>query len=247
MRPPGILTTDSGPKEVLIERPTFTVAGMAKGAGMLAPDMATMLAFLTTDASVEPGPLADLLRIAGARLVQLDDRGRLHLDQRHGRPHGIGTGRVRPTPMSSSTRSPRPAPPWPARCWPTPRVPRRSSRSGSPGPDRTARLTAPPARWPTRCWSSAPSTERTPTGAGWPASSDRPGWTSTWTASRSTTEGSPSAATAWRPIHDGDAVALHLAGGMIDIHCRLGLADGDGVVMGVDLGHGYIDENRTTS
>ena len=31
---------------------------------MLAPDMATMLAFLTTDAAIEPGPLADLLRIA---------------------------------------------------------------------------------------------------------------------------------------------------------------------------------------
>ncbi len=60
----GILTTDSGRKEVLVEHPTFAVAGMAKGAGMLAPDMATMLAFLTTDAAVEPGPLADLLRIA---------------------------------------------------------------------------------------------------------------------------------------------------------------------------------------
>ncbi len=33
----------------------------------------------------------------------------------------------------------------------------------------------------------------------------------------------------------------------IDIHCDLGLADGNGVVMGVDLGYGYIDENRTTS
>ena len=60
----GILTTDSGRKQVLIESPTFRVAGMAKGAGMLAPDMATMLAFLTTDAAIEPGPLADLLRIA---------------------------------------------------------------------------------------------------------------------------------------------------------------------------------------
>jgi glutamate N-acetyltransferase/amino-acid N-acetyltransferase len=47
--------------------------------------------------------------------------------------------------------------------------------------------------------------------------------------------------------HDRAAVAAHLSGSMIDIHCRLGLADGDGVVMGVDLGHGYIDENRTTS
>jgi N-acetylglutamate synthase/N-acetylornithine aminotransferase len=42
-------------------------------------------------------------------------------------------------------------------------------------------------------------------------------------------------------------VAEHLAGSLIDIHCQLGLADGNGVVMGVDLGYGYIDENRTTS
>jgi len=62
----GILTTDSGRKEVLVAHPTFSVAGMAKGAGMLAPDMATMLAFLTTDAAVEPGPLAGLLRAAVA-------------------------------------------------------------------------------------------------------------------------------------------------------------------------------------
>jgi N-acetylglutamate synthase/N-acetylornithine aminotransferase len=47
--------------------------------------------------------------------------------------------------------------------------------------------------------------------------------------------------------HDEAAVAAHLAGTMIDIHCELGLADGTGVVMGVDLGYGYIDENRTTS
>jgi glutamate N-acetyltransferase/amino-acid N-acetyltransferase len=47
--------------------------------------------------------------------------------------------------------------------------------------------------------------------------------------------------------HDASAVAQHLAGPVIDIHCQLGLADGAGVVMGVDLGYGYIDENRTTS
>jgi N-acetylglutamate synthase/N-acetylornithine aminotransferase len=47
--------------------------------------------------------------------------------------------------------------------------------------------------------------------------------------------------------HDPSAVARHMAGSSIDIHCRLGLADGNAVVMGVDLGHGYIDENRTTS
>jgi len=47
--------------------------------------------------------------------------------------------------------------------------------------------------------------------------------------------------------HDGDAVARHLAGSLVNLHCGLGLGDGVGVAMGVDLGHGYIDENRTTS
>jgi glutamate N-acetyltransferase/amino-acid N-acetyltransferase len=48
----GILTTDHKPKEVLIKGSTFTLGGMAKGCGMIAPNMATMLAFLTTDADV---------------------------------------------------------------------------------------------------------------------------------------------------------------------------------------------------
>jgi glutamate N-acetyltransferase/amino-acid N-acetyltransferase len=48
----GILTTDHRSKEVVIKGSTFTVGGMAKGCGMIAPNMATMLAFLTTDAEV---------------------------------------------------------------------------------------------------------------------------------------------------------------------------------------------------
>jgi glutamate N-acetyltransferase/amino-acid N-acetyltransferase len=48
----GILTTDHKTKEVLIKGSTFTLGGMAKGCGMIAPNMATMLAFLTTDADV---------------------------------------------------------------------------------------------------------------------------------------------------------------------------------------------------
>ena len=48
----GILTTDHTPKQVVIKGSTFTLGGMAKGCGMIAPNMATMLAFLTTDADV---------------------------------------------------------------------------------------------------------------------------------------------------------------------------------------------------
>ena len=60
----GILTTDHQPKEVVIEGSTFTLGGMAKGCGMIAPNMATMLAFLTTDAEVPPDVMRKILREA---------------------------------------------------------------------------------------------------------------------------------------------------------------------------------------
>ena len=62
----GIMTTDLLPKEhaVRVESPagTFHVGGIAKGAGMIEPMMATMLAFLTTDADVAPALLDRALR-----------------------------------------------------------------------------------------------------------------------------------------------------------------------------------------
>jgi glutamate N-acetyltransferase/amino-acid N-acetyltransferase len=48
----GILTTDKVVKEVVVRGEDWTIGGMAKGCGMIAPNMATMLAFLTTDADV---------------------------------------------------------------------------------------------------------------------------------------------------------------------------------------------------
>lgn len=53
----AILTTDTTVKEVGVDGPGFTVGGMAKGAAMLAPHMATMLAVLTTDADASPAEL----------------------------------------------------------------------------------------------------------------------------------------------------------------------------------------------
>jgi len=60
----AIMTTDTAQKEVAIEAPGFRVGGMAKGAAMLAPNMATMLAVLTTDAAAEPAALRDALAAA---------------------------------------------------------------------------------------------------------------------------------------------------------------------------------------
>ena len=58
----AIMTTDTVAKEVVVQRPGFVVGGMAKGAAMLAPNMATMLAVLTTDAAAEPEALQRVLR-----------------------------------------------------------------------------------------------------------------------------------------------------------------------------------------
>jgi glutamate N-acetyltransferase/amino-acid N-acetyltransferase len=53
----AIMTTDTLPKEATARAGKATVGGMAKGAAMLSPAMATMLAVVTTDAAVEPDPL----------------------------------------------------------------------------------------------------------------------------------------------------------------------------------------------
>ncbi len=53
----AIMTTDTVPKTVTVQGDGWTIGGIAKGAAMLAPNMATMLAVLTTDADVEPAEL----------------------------------------------------------------------------------------------------------------------------------------------------------------------------------------------
>lgn len=63
----AIMTTDSVDKQVLVQGAGFRVGGMAKGAGMLAPGLATMLVVLTTDAIATASALAATLRPATGR------------------------------------------------------------------------------------------------------------------------------------------------------------------------------------
>ena len=60
----AIMTTDTVAKQTWVDGDGFTVGGMAKGAAMLAPNMATMLAVLTTDAEAEPAALQAALQRA---------------------------------------------------------------------------------------------------------------------------------------------------------------------------------------
>jgi glutamate N-acetyltransferase/amino-acid N-acetyltransferase len=63
----AILTTDAGPKTAEARGNGFTVGGMAKGAGMIHPRLATMLAILTTDYPLVPGEADRFLRPAVER------------------------------------------------------------------------------------------------------------------------------------------------------------------------------------
>ena len=58
----AIMTTDTVPKQVVVAGDGFTVGGIAKGAAMLEPNMATMLAVLVTDAAADPDTLQQALR-----------------------------------------------------------------------------------------------------------------------------------------------------------------------------------------
>lgn len=64
----AVMTTDTRPKEacakVVIDGKTVTVGGMSKGSGMIEPNMATMLGFITTDAAISPAMLKRALLLA---------------------------------------------------------------------------------------------------------------------------------------------------------------------------------------
>jgi glutamate N-acetyltransferase/amino-acid N-acetyltransferase len=72
----AIRTTDTVAKTAVVTRDGYTVGGMAKGAGMLAPGLATMLCVITTDADVPAADLDGALRLATAyTLDRIDSDG----------------------------------------------------------------------------------------------------------------------------------------------------------------------------
>ena len=60
----AIMTTDTRAKEAMARGTGFVVGGMAKGSGMIHPNLATMLAVVTTDYPLEPGEAIEFLRPA---------------------------------------------------------------------------------------------------------------------------------------------------------------------------------------
>lgn len=151
----AIMTTDTVPKlvsrQVALDSGLVTVTGIAKGAGMICPDMATLLAFLATDAAVDASLLQDCLKQAVDRTfnaitvdgdTSTNDACVLIATGRHGNPPcGMRLSLIR---RVSRRRSRRSVSSWRPPSCAMPRVP----PNWSPSRSRTPRMTLRPAPWP---------------------------------------------------------------------------------------------------
>jgi glutamate N-acetyltransferase/amino-acid N-acetyltransferase len=243
----AIMTTDVTRKEVLVEGPGFSVGAMAKGAAMLAPNMATMLAVLTTDATADPAALHVALRLAvDASFNRLTVDG---CTSTNDTVLVLASGRAgTPADPDALTRALTEA------CTSLAGLMADDAEGGShvvhvlvtgaysdDEAHRAARKVADSNLVKCSFNGEDPYWGRVVSelgSAGVAFDIDR-----VEVAYGDTVVCRAGVAAA----HDEKAVSAHLAGAHVELRCHLGLGDGRAAVLTVDLGHGYIDENRTTS
>jgi glutamate N-acetyltransferase/amino-acid N-acetyltransferase len=242
----AIMTTDTQRKETVVRGDGFVVGGMAKGAAMLAPNMATMLAVLTTDAAVDPAGLDGVLRAGVAdsfNAVSVDgctstnDTVLLLASGRSGPPDGDGFAAAiaaacedLATQMVGDAEGH------------TKVV--RVLVTGAASDDearQAARRVADSQLAKCSWFGGDPYWGRVASDLGTAGVKLDLGELTIAYGSTVVSRGCVGVE------HDADAVAEHMAGECLDVHCDLGVGDGHARVLTNDLTPGYIDENMRTS
>jgi len=243
----GILTTDHVAKEVLIRGEGWTIGGMAKGCGMIAPNMATMLAFLTTDADVPREVLQAMLASASAATfntlnvdgaTSTNDTAMLFASGRRGAPADLdGFGQA----VEQACRE----------------LTMKMARDAE-GMTRIAHLHVTGAANDAEARIAAKSiAENNLVKCSWYGGD--PYWGRLLAAAGScgaamevdhtfVAYGGIRVAEAGVGIHhDGQALTEHMMGDEVSIEVHLGVGSGSARMIGIDLGPGYIKENSKTS
>jgi len=243
----AIMTTDTFAKELVIAGEGFVVGAMAKGAAMLAPNMATMLAVLTTDAACEPGTLREAL--AGAVASSFNSMTVDGATSTNDTVIVLAGGRSGVSPGPGAL-----ADALGAACAGLAAMMAEDAEGatkvahvivhGAASDDeahRAARKVADSNLVKCSLNGEDPYWGRVLSELGSAGVAFDPDRASIAYGGVEVCRGGVAAA------HDADAVSAHMAGRSLEIACDLGLGSGRAVVLTCDLGHGYIDENRTTS
>ena len=243
----AIMTTDTRRKEAVVRGDGFVVGGMAKGAAMLAPDMATMLAVLTTDAALDPVTLAGVLRegVAGSfnamsvdGCTSTNDTVLLLAGGRAGPPADTAgfAAAVADVCLDLATQMVGDAEGH------TKVVKVRVTGAMSDAEARQAARKVADSQLVKCSWfGEDPYWGRVASDLGTAGVKLDPGALTIAYGGTVVSRGCVAAA------HDTAAVAAHMAGEYLDLHCDLGAGDGRAQVLTNDLTYGYIDENKGTS
>ena len=242
----GILTTDHQPKEIVIRGSNFTLGGMAKGCGMIAPNMATMLAFLTTDAAVPRSLMQKVLKHASDETFNtLNVDGATSTNDTAMLLASGKRGTADPDEFANAVL---------AAC----RDLTLQMARDAEGMTRIARLTVTGAATDNEARIAAKNiAENNLVKCSWYGGD--PYWGRLLAAagsagveldvakSRVAYGGIIVAKGGVSVPHDGQALAEHMMGEEFDIEVYLGAGKGSAKVIGIDLGPGYIKENSRTS
>jgi len=242
----GILTTDHQTKQVVIKGSTFTLGGMAKGCGMIAPNMATMLAFLTTDADVPRSVMQKALKAASdATFNTLNVDGATSTNDTAMLLASGKRGKADPDEFANALL---------AAC----RVLTMQMARDAEGMTRMAHLTVTGAHTNEEARIAAKNiVENNLVKCSWYGGD--PYWGRLMAAAGSAgvemnvartfvSYGGIKVAKGGVGIdHDGDALVEHMLGDEVQIEVHLGVGHGHAKMIGIDLGPGYIKENSKTS